>query len=767
MAQVEYQFKLTYNDAYSLVETTDTVTEPQGFQQGFTSLLKRDIDFHGVFFRLSAEDIELGFAGTDREFFKEQFETFGFDANITLTIFRRVRPEDSFALVYTGRAVMDELVFDTDYAKVTFEEDNALIDINNNKTLEVPASATETLNGTTITPALVEEDVTMKGRTIQKVLSLEPEGQTFVIEPNTISVGSFNAFSPQFFDSAGNELTYLDGLKAFYQDDFTIGEDVSNPTYRTVGNKLLIRSDGDYSEAAVTFVSAYSVTESGSPSGALEFFILEKIVDPSGIDATVYNYTSIGSLSTGAGSGSLSGVATITPSGRKNTYIGLAVVSTVSGGVQFDVTLTNVSLSATVETSVTSNTIKANNFFDALNHNIAYITNQNDILQSSIIGEGGTLEKFYETSGFKLRGFTRPTVGKFIDRMKTLRSLFNLGYNLELNYNSDDVIRVEKMSYFYNDTELMSFDDVELESYREEIAPEFVFNKIELGFDLDSRDEDDAGTIFDIHTKIQAKNPVERLQNIYSWVSKHIGSDLLIEILRRKTQKRAPDTKTNYDDRLFVLDCFDDGGTLTFAYPNDQNMLISNSLTNGDTGGNYRLNLRFMLFNHGDYINSAIYTKANTETYQVINYENVQDQDYKIGFGLSVSGENGIGDPTAYVSIFDVPVMDNPIQILEIGDVIVNPVYLIFRVSLTDSQLNTLILAHKNAAASANYGYISFVNPNGVTKTGWIVEMRYTEVDKIAEFKLIERNTTRVQDYRITDDEIDRITDDDFLRVLN
>lgn len=730
-----YEFELTYIDPYTAGKETTTVAEPRNFSEAFSSKLERDIDYHGVFFQLSDENISLDFAD-GRAIFKQAYEGDGFDALVTVRIGRKNKITDPFETIYTGRAIMEEIDFNREYALVTFQEFNALIDINNNKALEVDSTSTEDVNGNAITAPTLES-VELRGRDIRAVWGLSSETGGILTSVNTVT-GTDLTTVPNELDLLGQEIEYNGGQKGYRLSQFAQGNDSSFPSRYFVGGQLLVRSDGFYPDAEIRVNGDFTKTEVGTyTSGGVTLYLVEILVDPDGVDATTYTYTEIQRVDTGDPDGSYSLTQTISPVGGKNKYVGLSLEAdlVIVAGVQFDVDFGLDECTLTAETSYPSRNAEAYKFFDVLAHNIEVITGEN-LLRSSYLDQG-TLDLLYESNGWKIRGFDNVSVGTFQDRMRTLKSCFNLGYGFEEDkYTDSDAIRVEPMEYFYRDELLIDFPQIEGDSYNESVSEKFKFNKVVLGFDKSSTEEDQPGTTEDLHTMAQIKAPVNQLQSEYIWTSPHIGSDIAIELIRRKDNRRRPNEKTKFDDDLFLLDCIDDSG-LKLARP-PENSLYTVGITNSDTAANMRFNLRFAYYNHGITTNTVTQGKGGTSVYTVPKYENARGLEKKIGYTGSAT-DTTLGDSTQYGSPLSVPDLDANTEI-QAFTTLLRPNVITFRVGLTNDQLQLILDAHKNKADSGNYGYIQITNPRGEIKSGWVLSMIYTEIDKIAEFNLIERN---------------------------
>ena len=321
--------------------------------------------------------------------------------------------------------------------------------------------------------------------------------------------------------------------------------------------------------------------------------------------------------------------------------------------------------------------------------------------------------------------------------MNSLKSAFNLGYGLEQEkYTVSEKIVVEPMSYFYRDVELIAFTEVEGDTYREDPSDSFLFNKIELGFAKDSTGENVPGSSEDVHTNLQAKTPVNQLQDSYSWISEHIASDIVIELIRRENIRKRPNESTDYDDDLFLLDCIDDSG-IELAYNFDKG-LQSTGITNFDTSSNGRFNLRFNMFNHGITTNTTTEGKESTDLQTITKYRQAKGLDKRIVY-TNTATDTTLGDPSQFAPpALGAPTLDGSAQIGEFTTLL-KPNEITFRVGLLSSELQLILDAHKNVAEEGNYGYITIINPLGETKQGWLLSMTYTEVDKIAEITLIEK----------------------------
>ena len=59
---------------------------------------------------------------------------------------------------------------------------------------------------------------------------------------------------------------------------------------------------------------------------------------------------------------------------------------------------------------------------------------------------------------------------------------------------------------------------------------------------------------------------------------------------------------------------------------------------------------------------------------------------------------------------------------------------------MTREQADDIILAHQNGLYEKNYGYITVTSPDGEEKKGWVMELLFSPVDEIGEFKLLKKS---------------------------
>jgi hypothetical protein len=74
-----------------------------------------------------------------------------------------------------------------------------------------------------------------------------------------------------------------------------------------------------------------------------------------------------------------------------------------------------------------------------------------------------------------------------------------------------------------------------------------------------------------------------------------------------------------------------------------------------------------------------------------------------------------------------------------------------FTKKICDSDYTLIKSAHRNSDIyNRNYGYITITNKKGESKTGWLLEMNRSPIDRVANFRLIERSLNLPQNIGTT-----------------
>ena len=748
---MEFRFILDYLGVETILATSPTPVSPSQEPDGvknIDSVIERDFKNHGVFFEFTDGDLKLNFVGEGRTIFETARDNEGIDALVTYKHQERADEFNDWVTIYEGKAVMDNLVITDLEAQVDFQETNVLTDIHNNLDTKVNFDDTTDIFGNAVTP-LTARSVALNGRVLTRISLANmafhgglPDGRVYQGAKDGI-IGLYASVN-NILTAERNEVKNQDGslvfntLNAqadFIDDDFYFkGQFEFDPN--TIGETEILVTLNFRFNADVTGVGM---------TGALNFK-MDKIEQEGTADETITT-TTIRAYGPGSEGDITNELVSMIPQSHtitdQPTIFRFRVDDNTAGfggGDSMTVWFTTFNFTITqTSTGVPRSFAQMHYIFDAVDKNLEYITGQTGLLNSDFFGVGGAAEQMAETNGYKIRQADYPIIGTLRDRLDSINAIFGTGYGFEVDAGYELTrVRLEPLEHFYADEELVSFSNIEIDSYEEEFYEPLNFNRIDIGYEKFSDDEDEPASLNDVNTIAQYKTPVSRLEDSYVQESKYIASDILGEVTRR-LQFTNPNESGEYDDDLFIFDII---GTYDGLFePREDDIVNVSNVPNSGTGYNFRLNPRFNLWNHASIINSAVYKKEFTDSYSAQFFKNNNGQSRKISYNNSATDqERLIGDPT--VGNANSPNFDESFTVGRFngGLRLFDPILIKFKVGMSSAEKETIRKAHRNQLDSGNYGYITVTKPDGNQVSGWLIRLAYNNIDKIGNFQILKRN---------------------------
>ena len=747
----EFKFELTYTDYPDGAGTTTEIEEPKGFTE-FTSVLERQFDQGGVFFRFSESNIALEFPGVGRGILEDRFQELGVDTDVTLTVSRRDTPDDAYSIIYTGLAVMKNRVLTPEFFKVDFEEQSILNRINARKDIPVSLDATNDLEGNSIA-ALSADSITFAGKQILQnvILGTITETSTNFITWDADGTGltyDENVLSPL------NKLQWADDSYGFSQTATVL----TGAVLTKMGGSILVPQISGFTNTfTVSLTTDITTVTTGSPTGNIIWHLMRI----TGQTPTVSQ--SLDSFDWDVSTGDLSNQDLALTSGSLTNPPGTGVdqffikvdASNLAGAgttIDVDTKVTENYFDFKIQTQVVppSSTVDTYYVHDVLEQVAKLITGQAARFASTLFGRltagyaaNGCAGFIRETNGYKIRNVSRSVIGTFKDRIDSLKAIFNIGWGLEKDLYTNDVnlVRVEAFEYFFKDVLIVAFTEVEKDSYKEEYFNDLNFSFVNVGYEKYAQNVDLAGALEDPCTQASFNMPIDLSPNIAQQtgskdlISKYIASDHIWELTRRKQYFIEDEASWSNDDDLFIIDLSD-----ATTIRDDTNLHVS-GFSDQNTAFNYLLNARFNLFNHANVINSVLYAKTNANT--ITNTEFKNNKDGRIMYASGFSSPC-LGDTRAFATDDTGNTMDSDIIIenFESRTILFKPTKISFRVGMSATQMDDIVEAHRNGLPDTDgrdYGYIRITNPDGAIKQGWLLSLRYNQVDGIGTFEIIEQ----------------------------
>lgn len=363
---------------------------------------------------------------------------------------------------------------------------------------------------------------------------------------------------------------------------------------------------------------------------------------------------------------------------------------------------------------------------DAIRHTIRVITNNQYVFRSSLfervnpsVVRDGQASKRVLTNGFQIRKFAKEERPLQID-LKTLLSSLNaqncIGVLYTKDANGQSIIRLERRDYFYQDREILAFDEVEDGTYSESVAVEIIYNELEFGYE--TFQTDGFNSLDEFNTKNTALTPIKKNLKKLSQISKIITSGYSLEVSRRSQfSSTASDSLTN-DDNAFMI-AVKRATMNNWVTEKDESFEVVEGIVSPETAYNLRLSPKRMLVNWFIWLKGIFAYKETTEKIQ--NTTTIQNGVLETQF--NAAEEDVIGDinKSLYEEKGDVLLSE-----LTTTPDIYRPEWVSFTTKCTPDRVQILNAALTGTFNSTkDHGYIMVKKPSGVWQAVWVYNVTY------------------------------------------
>lgn len=712
-----------------------------------TQTIKRSEGYDGIIYEII---LDVEFIKDGREYIKAAYENYGgIDAQVNVNIYERDPNLRRWVLYTTGQINFNKYDLYEDKVVVAIEQTGF-----QRKVLNLIDTDVDLL--TRLTPI----DVLLQSKTIVRSLNVSPNTTSFT--QNDVLGESFpHCITPggctRTFGEAGvGQIAYgnIDMQKQVAKefDEFenlSWGYNTDEPVAF-----LIAAEDGMIPELSVSLKLKHTLTE--SHTGDPIFFCGPSNIGNKEVKAwfihkdkqgNVINSVDFGTWDSNTGCGSTGATGDFETKTYSDTnititkgdqlfvfftfrvygdYVQLFSVPDNSGSFSYHLTvdsdIDNTWIRFSVNTTFSDTSTKAIFIHEVCEKLIEAYTGQSNAFKSNLLGRtdigydsDGEYSKIVITNGAYIAGriasLSDPLVKKsifanFKDILEFINSVACASFGFELDENGNQIVRLEKKSYFYQkDTKIISLGKVY--NVKKSLDPKRYYNQIELGFpgqlnigEVNAADEFNTVRRFSI--------PIINTKNKLTVSTKMRASGYQIEFQRRL----AGTTKdSNLDDQNFAIVVIEDG---MGGWKNKRNEGYD-SITNvidPETGYNFDLSPARSLQNWLQFISSSLIRSSDKSVkfaYGEVNYFMISK---KTG-GVDIA-ENGNFDTTFFTPIFD-------------------PELYTFEAKLTRQQV-ALIKANP-------YGYIEFEDLLGNVMSGFIdIGIDNDSNKNLATFNLLKRN---------------------------
>jgi hypothetical protein len=532
-----YRFKL-YHPSFKRAVTLQT--DPMGWDAE-RKTIERDPTLHGVFVKYNPE---LKFVKEGRALITELFNTYGIEAEITLTIERKNVLTRAWDLQFEGILEMVTLKIDRNFATCKIMDVGFYQKFKNRQDVKVNLQATADQDGNAM-PGFTDITVPMHSKTIRyesllqadsaQVFSGVTAGTWYLINDYPVEVSddlkerqSYPTQLSSLQPESVSKYMYLIAEGGTYTFDITVAYTWgSGGSYNYQADwKLVTGTPGNYTTTNIG--STYSLSLGGLITFATQSFSQNVVLNLNKNDE-VYFYGVI-VLSALPGSNTF----TYTPSGSEFKLVGL----TVSASTNATATL----IHDVWKRVVRSCTGRASSFKSD------YYGRTED----GYAADGaGSLRAI--TSGEQLRGFsivTHPIYASAKDLFESCAAIDGVGMGLE-KVNGFNRIAVEPLSYFYRNVKAMRLSFVN--DIQRSVAQEYLYNEVEAGYNVWNNRGLQINNLDEVNSKRTYSLPIARVKKKLTLISPYITSGYCIEFARRSAIAKTTDTEKDKENFVIQL----------------------------------------------------------------------------------------------------------------------------------------------------------------------------------------------------------------------
>jgi len=166
----------------------------------------------------------------------------------------------------------------------------------------------------------------------------------------------------------------------------------------------------------------------------------------------------------------------------------------------------------------------------------------------------------------------------------------------------NNIARLELATFFYRNTPIANVGNVNKCNFT--VATDFIFNKLEIGYNDGNTDDTDGQ--FEFNSKQEWQMPVTRIQNPESKISPIRADQYGIEKIRVNYIKKTDDTSS--DNSVFAVNCtFDGVNWIPILGSSYQSVTGMSSAQAGQTSYNLDLSPKQSLLRQAPYLRSMLY----------------------------------------------------------------------------------------------------------------------------------------------------------------
>lgn len=425
-------FKFYIQDLYDRTE----VTEPRGWD-GIVSVLERDFDVHGVFFKYTDGSVKLGFSCESKILLEAAYQADGSEAYYLFEVDESDNALDTFTTIFSGEFDFSTRDFDEDYFNIDVNEINEIDNIKNRGDLKINLNKGLSLDGIDLSNINYDDSIYSLATKNFKQLIVKNTGETLDTVQSTAATTTSYLYANFGFHTIESE-----ELEKYRQKSTVLNTSVITGDLLTLEEAGALDMNFDYDfdlnltedqgSGTTTYFATLSIKFDPPVNGVLDEITLD--TENSGGSASPFDttLTFLGDIDD-----------TISAEAGTKIWLELEIQQTSTGTTQMtcELDITKFDVTITDKIGILGTQAQWYHLHDALNKNLNFITNEYDYLYSELLGDlergyslDGCLSGMRFTNGFRARQINdtdKAPIFSFKNYISNLNTIAAVGYGIE------------------------------------------------------------------------------------------------------------------------------------------------------------------------------------------------------------------------------------------------------------------------------------------------------------------------------------------------
>ena len=425
-------FKFYIQDLYDRTE----VTEPRGWD-GIISVLERDFDVHGVFFKYTDGSVKLGFSCESKTLLEAAYQADGSEAYFLFEADEADNDLSTFTTIFSSELDFSTRNFDEDYFDIDVNEINEIDNIKNRGGLKINLNKGLSLDGIDLANVNYDNSIYSLATKNFKQLIVKNTGETLDTVQSTAATTTSYLYANFGFNTIESE-----ELKKYRQKSTVLNTSVITGDLLTLEEAGALDMNFDYDfdlnltedqgSGTTTYFATLSIKFDPPVNGVLDEIALD--TENSGGSASPFDttLTFLGDIDD-----------TISAEAGTKIWLELEIQQTSTGTTQMtcELDITKFDVTITDKIGILGTQAQWYHLHDALNKNLNFITNEYDYLYSELLGDlergyslDGCLSGMRFTNGFRARQINdtdKAPIFSFKNYISNLNTIAAVGYGIE------------------------------------------------------------------------------------------------------------------------------------------------------------------------------------------------------------------------------------------------------------------------------------------------------------------------------------------------